>query len=602
MSVMAPGGTSAGAETTFCVARAGVSRRIGVSGGQVGERDDERDDRQRHARDRVADGEHARRHAERDRERLRRPPGGVHPDGLHPHLAPGRAQLVREGVRGPTLRVGRRRCRSVRAWPCRSRGGTLVFRLTMDATDLAYAGAAEQARLVREGEVSAREVVEATLERIARVDPQLNAYRVVFAERALAEADQADARSGAGQERPLLGVPVAIKDDADVAGELTCWGGSAHAGPRPVDSDVVARLREAGAIIIGKTNVPELTIWPFTETVAFGAARNPWNTQLTPGGSSGGSGAAAAAGLCGVALGSDGAGSIRIPAAFNGLFGIKPQRDRISLGPDHHDAWHGLSVYGPLARSVADAALFLDATADGAPEGGYLGALAAEPGPLRIAISTKAPPPIAGVRIHAAQRRAIDETAELLRGLGHEVREHEVDYGAGGLPQRHRPLPARHPRRRRRRWRTPTGSSAARRRWRGYGGLIPDAQLARARTGEAALAARINAIFDDVRRRPDARSVGPAVPDRRAAGPRARCGRSTRRCCGCRGTAIWNAIGQPATSVPAGFDELGAPTAVQFGGRPGDEVTLLRLAAQIEAARPWAQHRPPLDAPAGVPA
>ncbi len=113
--------------------------------------------------------------------------------------------------------------------------------------------------------------------------------------------------------------------------------------------------------------MPELTIWPFTETVAFGAARNPWNTQLTPGGSSGGSGAAAAAGLCGVALGSDGAGSIRIPAAFNGLFGIKPQRDRISLGPDHHDAWHGLAVYGPLARSVADAALFLDATADGAP-------------------------------------------------------------------------------------------------------------------------------------------------------------------------------------------------------------------------------------------
>ncbi len=470
----------------------------------------------------------------------------------------------------------------------------------MDATDLAYAGAAEQARLVREGEVSAREVVEATLERIARVDPQLNAYRVVFADRALAEADQADARSGAGQERPLLGVPVAIKDDADVAGELTCWGGSAHGGPRPVDSDVVARLRRAGAIIIGKTNVPELTIWPFTETVAFGAARNPWNTQLTPGGSSGGSGAAAAAGLCGVALGSDGAGSIRIPAAFNGLFGIKPQRDRISLGPDHHDAWHGLSVYGPLARSVADAALFLDATADGAPAGGFTGALAAEPGRLRIAISTKAPPPIAGVRIHAAQRRAIDETVELLRGLGHEVREHEVDYGAAGFLN----VTARylrgihddaagmaHPDRLERRTR-----AMAR-----YGGLIPDGQLARARTAEPALAARINAVYEqfDVVLMP-----GPSGPPFRVGEMQDRGALWALNASVLRVPwyGIWNAIGQPATSVPAGFDELGAPTAVQFGGRPGDEVTLLRLAAQIEAARPWAQHRPPLDAPAGVPA
>ena len=152
----------------------------------------------------------------------------------------------------------------------------------MDATDLAYAGAAEQARLVRDGEVSAREVVEATLERIERLDPRLNAYRVVFAERALAEADQADARHAAGQERPLLGVPVAIKDDAHIAGEVTAWGGSANGGPRPVDSDVVARLRAAGAIFVGKTNVPELTIWPFTETVAFGASRNPWNTRADP--------------------------------------------------------------------------------------------------------------------------------------------------------------------------------------------------------------------------------------------------------------------------------------------------------------------------------
>ena len=265
-------------------------------------------------------------------------------------------------------------------------------------------------------------------------------------------------------------MPVAIKDDADVAGEPTCWGGSAHAGPRPVDSDVVARLREAGAIVVGKTNVPELTIWPFTETVAFGASRNPWNTQLTPGGSSGGSGAAAAAGLCGVALGSDGAGSIRIPAAFNGLFGIKPQRDRISLGPDHHDAWHGLSVYGPLARSVADAALFLDATADGAPAGGYPGALAEEPGP--------------------AAHRDLDEGAAADRGREAPRRAAPGDRRDRGAAARARPRGARARGRLRARpasstsrpatcaastttppaWRTPTASSAARRRWRATAG------------------------------------------------------------------------------------------------------------------------------------
>lgn len=466
----------------------------------------------------------------------------------------------------------------------------------MDGTDLAYAGAAEQARMVREGEVSAREVVEATLDRIERVDPQLNSYRVVFAERALAEAEQLDS-SGAG-DRPLAGVPVAIKDDADVAGEVTAWGGTAHAGPRPVDSDVVARLREAGAIVVGKTNVPELTIWPFTETVAYGATRNPWNRQLTPGGSSGGSGAAAAAGLCGVALGSDGAGSIRIPAAFCGLFGIKPQRDRISLGPDHHDAWNGLAVYGPLARSVADAALFLDATADGGPSGGYSAALAEGPGRLRIAISTEAPSPVVGVKLHPAQRRAIDETASMLRELGHEVREHEVDYGPSAFLN----VTARylrgihddakgmaHPELLENR----TKAMARR------GGLIPDSLLAKARAGEAELAARINTIFEqfDVVLMP-----GPSGPPFRIGELQDRGATWALNASVLRVPfyGVWNAIGQPATSVPAGFDEHGAPTAVQFGGRAGDELTLLRLAAQIEAARPWAHQRPPLDAPAPV--
>src|SRR5262249_20777599 len=177
----------------------------------------------------------------------------------------------------------------------------------------------------------------------------LNAFRVVCAERALTEADQADARRKAGGDRPLLGVPVAIKDDVDVAGEATCWGTAAHAGPVRDDAEVVRRLRAAGAIVLCKARVREMTIWPCTGTATCGATRNPWDPARRPGGSSGGSAAAVAAGLCGVALGSDGGGSIRIPGAWCGLVGVKPQRDRVPVAP-HDDAWQGLSVNGPLAR------------------------------------------------------------------------------------------------------------------------------------------------------------------------------------------------------------------------------------------------------------
>ena len=253
----------------------------------------------------------------------------------------------------------------------------------MDAIELAFAGAARQARLVADGTVSSRELVGAVLDRIDRLNPVLNAFRAVYAESALTQAGRADARRSAGEggDAPLLGVPVAIKDDADVAGDVTTWGTAAHGPPALQDSHVVARLRAAGAIVVGRTNVPELMQWPFTETLTFGATRNPWALDRTPGGSSGGSGAAVAAGLCGVAQGSDGAGSIRIPAAFCGLFGLKPTRGRIPLGPANADAWHGLSVFGPLARTVADAALFLDVTADGVPPGGFAGAVARRAGP-----------------------------------------------------------------------------------------------------------------------------------------------------------------------------------------------------------------------------
>ena len=167
----------------------------------------------------------------------------------------------------------------------------------MDAADLVFAGIARQAQMIRDGEVSPTELVQACLDRIEALDPQLNAWRVVLAERALAEAGQAEGRRGAGDDRPLLGVPIGVKDDLRVAGTTTAWGIARPRRPEsPDDADVVARLRDAGAIVLGKTNVPEMTIWPFTETETFGKTRNPWDTARTPGGSSGGSGAAVASG------------------------------------------------------------------------------------------------------------------------------------------------------------------------------------------------------------------------------------------------------------------------------------------------------------------
>ena len=198
----------------------------------------------------------------------------------------------------------------------------------MDASDLAFAGAAAQAQMLADGELTAPELLEIYLERIARLDSQLRAYRVVLTDKARDEAYAAQDRLDTGERLPLLGVPIAIKDDVDVAGEVTTCGSGGHRPAVTSDAEAVRRLRAAGAVIIGKTNVPELMIFPFTESLTFGATRNPWNPKRTPGGSSGGSAAAVAAGLAPLALGSDGGGSIRIPSSWCGLFGLKPQRDR----------------------------------------------------------------------------------------------------------------------------------------------------------------------------------------------------------------------------------------------------------------------------------
>lgn len=246
----------------------------------------------------------------------------------------------------------------------------------MDPTELVFAGAAEQARLLAAGTITAPALLDLYLDRIARLDPKLRAYRVVLSDSARREAAAAQDRIDAGERLPLLGVPIAIKDDVDVAGEVTTYGTDAFGPAKTEDAEVVRRLRASGAVIVGKTAVPELMLWSFTETLEFGATRNPWDTNRTPGGS----GAAVAAGLASMALGSDGMGSIRIPSTWCGLFGIKPQRDRVPLAP-HDGAWNGLSVNGPLARTVEDAALFLDVTSTtlGA-EGSFVAAAAVNPG------------------------------------------------------------------------------------------------------------------------------------------------------------------------------------------------------------------------------
>src|SRR4051812_42860155 len=213
----------------------------------------------------------------------------------------------------------------------------------MKAADVAFAGAIAQAEMVRSGKVTARELTQLSLSRIAHHDPVLKAFRVVMAESALAAADAIDAGPKDGR---LCGVPIAIKDDQDVAGEVTAKGSIAHGPPAERDSEVVARLRAEGAVIIGKTNVPELMTMAFTETLWYGATRNPWDLDRTPGGSSGGSAAAVAAGLVAAATASDGAGSIRIPAACTGLVGLKPSPGVVPTP----ESWNGLSTFGFLAR------------------------------------------------------------------------------------------------------------------------------------------------------------------------------------------------------------------------------------------------------------
>jgi amidase len=458
--------------------------------------------------------------------------------------------------------------------------------------NIAFAGAVEQARLLAEGAITAPALLDLYLDRIDRLNPVLGAYRVVLHESARAEAAVAQRRLDAGDRLPMLGVPIAIKDDVDVAGEVTTMGTGAHGPAKEHDADVVRRLREAGAVIVGKTLVPELCIWPFTESLTFGATRNPWHLGRTPGGSSGGSAAAVAAGLAAMALGSDGGGSIRIPSSWCGLFGIKPQRDRVSLTP-HDNAWHGLSVNGPIARTVADAALFLDVTTtEPAPSDGFVAAADRPPGRLRIALSTKVPPPLQA-KVGKAQSQAVRDAGVLLRELGHDVVDRDPDYPPTAIVTNMLPRFLRGIRDDMTTMPMPQRLEARSRTMARLGGVYSDRLIAATRRREDRIRTRVLRIFDDI----DvvitpATAIGPS----RIGAYQQRGAIATMLLVGMRVpfSEIFNVTGQPAAAVPWGLDTDGVPLAVQLVGRPYDEATLLSLSAQIEAARPWAHRRPPV--------
>ena len=453
-------------------------------------------------------------------------------------------------------------------------------------------------RALASGRTTAVELVEQALARIEATQPTLNAFRLVFEDEARAEARQADARLAAGTRLPLLGVPIAVKDDVDVAGAPTAFGCDGHFPPKDADCEVVRRLRAAGAIVVGKTNTPEVGLYPITEGSAFGATRNPWSLEHTPGGSSGGSAAAVAAGIVPAALGSDGAGSIRIPAAWTGLVGLKPHRGRISTWPET-SAFNGIMCVGPLARTVEDAARLLDAVCGNhaldvhrvpPPALPFLAAAQREAPRLRVAVSVRAP--FSGTRVsldpelEAATRRVGD----VLAGLGHDVIEADPAYGLAGLPFLARSIAGVHD------W-TATVREPERLDHRTLGTARTGRLVARrflgfARACDPVLRRRLGRVFARADVVVTPATAAPPLPIGSIDGLS---GWATDQliASSCPYAWPWNLLGWPAMSVPAGITRAGLPIGVQLLGRPRDEATLLSLGAALERVERWPERVPP---------
>lgn len=457
---------------------------------------------------------------------------------------------------------------------------------------LTFGGIAEMGQLLALREVSSRELVETSLRRIEATQQTLNAFSVICAEEALEAADQADCSLADGNAGPLLGIPVAIKDDTDLRGHPTPFG---CGGPHPnvsEDAEVVRRLRDAGAVIVGKTNAPEIGQWPFTESPTFGVTRNPWSLEHTPGGSSGGAAAAVAAGLVAAAIGSDGAGSVRVPAAWTNLVGLKPQRGRISTWPEA-EAFHGLTCFGPLARSIGDTALLLDVVAGNhpgdlhqpsPPDVSFAMAASAPPRRLRIALSFASPLGVPA-KVDPEIRAAIELTAERLTELGHEVVRKDPSYGLVGLSIVPRGMAGVHT------WhrdRVPDGAEleARTRTHARLGQALSGIPLRAARAMEAPLRRKVGRIFQDVDVILTPTTALPPLPIGAFEG-RGYWATSMAAGEACPFAWAWNVLGWPALNVPAGFTGSGLPIGAQLLGPENDEATLLALGGELEAADVW---------------
>jgi amidase len=473
----------------------------------------------------------------------------------------------------------------------------------VDAGEPLAQSAVEQAALVRSGETGARELVEAALAAIERLNPVLNAFVALCPERALAEADAVRP----GDPRPLCGVPVGVKDLLNATRDLPLSEGSRAFGDWSADHDSahVRRLREAGAIIVGRTNTPELGLRPVTENVRFGPTRNPWNPGLSAGGSSGGSAAAVAAGMVGLCDGSDLGGSIRIPASCCGLVGLKPSLGRVSIGPDFGDFTSGTVADGVLTRTVRDAATALDAIAGCEPgdrrgpiaaPAGFAEATRRDPGRLRVRVALAAP---GGVPVDHEPRAAAALAAETLARLGHDVGERAPDwederfagnwmtFATGTVQHMLRVAERLH------------GQPAdvdqlepATRAW-----LVDSEPVALVDWLEAgehlwAVGRRLLGDWGD-----DELLLTPTLTRLPAeiGGLQAKGGVTDDATRFSAFVRLWNVTGQPAISLPLHRSADGVPVGVQLVGPPGRDDLLLAVAAQLEAAVGWPRVAPALE-------
>ncbi|MEU7632081.1 amidase [Nocardia sp. NPDC049220] len=459
----------------------------------------------------------------------------------------------------------------------------------MDLQEVVASGVLEQRELLGQGVLSTQQLVAATLDGIDAA-AHLGAFTHVLREEAKAEAIARDQERAAGDPvGPLHGIPIAIKDEIDVAGAVTTFGTRANSTPAVADAEVVRRLRAAGAVIVGKTTMPEFGQWPYTESSTFGVTRNPWDTTRSTGGSSGGSAAAVAAGLVPAALGGDGGGSIRIPSACCGLFGLKPHRGRVSNAPNAH-LWWALGVVGPLTRGVLDSAIVYDVIRGSTPTDRFRApdpitsfetAARSAARPLRIGYSMKSPTPL--VKSNPLHVRAVRDTANLLAELGHTVIEIDPDYPDPTLaffPQffggvRAEAAEVDHPELLERRTKQTMALGAWVRR--------PLVEWA-IRAGES-VTRKTDRIFTEcdllltptVAIRPPRLGVldgANTVRAQFAAIPMIAY------------TALWNVTGSPAAALPAGVGDDGLPLSVQLVGPANGETTILTVAAQLEQARP----------------